>query len=56
MAIVRALLRALAVVGADVAGRGKRQDAERELAKQLTATHQGTAVEPSKVTVAERLG
>src|SRR5436305_1676889 len=33
--------------------RGKRQDAERELAKQLHAHHEGTSVEPSKITVAE---
>src|SRR5262249_19211630 len=35
--------------------RGKRQDAERELAKLISASHDGTLVEPSKVTVAEYL-
>jgi integrase len=33
--------------------RGKRQDAERELAKQLNAFNQGTDIEPDKITVAE---
>ncbi|MDR5727951.1 MAG: site-specific integrase [Terriglobia bacterium] len=33
--------------------RGKRRDAERELAKHLTAFHQGTSVEPSNITVTE---
>lgn len=33
--------------------RGKRQDAERELSKQLNSFHQGTSVEPSKITVAD---
>jgi len=35
--------------------RGKRQDAERELAKQLNAFNDGTDVEPAKITVAEYL-
>ena len=35
--------------------RGKRQDAERELAKLLNSHHEGTDVEPSKITVAEHL-
>jgi integrase len=35
--------------------RGKRQDAERELAKLLNAAHGGTLVEQSKITVAEYL-
>jgi integrase len=35
--------------------RGKRQDAERELARLLGAAHDGTLLEPSKVTVAEYL-
>ena len=35
--------------------RGKRQDAERELARLLNEVHKGTLVEPSKVTVAEYL-
>ena len=35
--------------------RGKRQDAERELAKALTSHHEGTFVEPSKITVGEYL-
>jgi integrase len=34
---------------------GKRQDAERELAKLLSAAHDGALVEPSKVTIAEYL-
>jgi integrase len=51
-------------VGRDVSGkrqtryltfRGKRAEAERELAKQLHTFHEGTAVEPNKVTVAEYL-
>jgi hypothetical protein len=33
--------------------RGKRQDAERELVRLVNAAHDGTLVEPSKVTVAE---
>jgi len=33
--------------------RGKRQDAERELNKLLNSFHEGTSVDPSKVTVAE---
>jgi integrase len=33
--------------------RGKRQDAERELARLLNEAHNGTLIEPSKVTVAE---
>lgn len=33
--------------------RGKRQDAERELTKRLNAVHDGTDVEPSKLTVRE---
>jgi len=33
--------------------RGKRQDAERELTRLLNETHNGTLIEPSKVTVAE---
>jgi integrase len=33
--------------------RGKRQDAERELARLLNEAHDGTLIEPSKVTVAE---
>src|SRR6516165_1896564 len=33
--------------------RGKRQDAERELARLLNEAHNGTLVEPSKLTVAE---
>jgi integrase len=35
--------------------RGKRQDAERELTRLLTATDAGTLVEPSRITVAEAL-
>jgi integrase len=35
--------------------RGKRQDAERELAKLITAYHDGTLVEPSRITVADYL-
>jgi integrase len=35
--------------------RGKRKDAEAELAKLLTAHHEGTSVEPRKITVAEYL-
>jgi len=35
--------------------RGKRQDAERELAKLISASHDGTLVEPSKVMVTEYL-
>src|SRR5262245_33974667 len=35
--------------------RGKRQDAERELAKLISASHDGTLVESSKVTVADYL-
>lgn len=35
--------------------RGKRQDAEKELTRLLSAAHDGTLVEPSKVTVAEYL-
>ena len=35
--------------------RGKRQDAERELARFLNEAHNGTLIEPSKVTVAEYL-
>jgi integrase len=35
--------------------RGKRQDAERELARLLNEAHNGTLIEPSKVTVAEYL-
>ena len=33
--------------------RGKRQDAERELARLLNDVHNGTLIEPSKITVAE---
>ncbi len=33
--------------------RGKRQDAERELVRLLSEAHNGTLIEPSKVTVAE---
>ena len=33
--------------------RGKRTDAERELARLLNSFHEGTSVEPSKITVAE---
>jgi integrase len=35
--------------------RGKRQDAERELARRLNAAHDGTLVEPSKITIADYL-
>jgi integrase len=35
--------------------RGTRRDAERELAKIITAAHDGTLVEPSKITVANYL-
>lgn len=35
--------------------RGKRQDAQRELARLLNSAHDGTLVEPSKVTIAEYL-
>jgi integrase len=35
--------------------RGKRQDAERELARLMAAAHDGTLVEPSRVTVANYL-
>jgi hypothetical protein len=35
--------------------RGKRQDAERELARLITAAHNGTLVEPSKTMVADYL-
>src|SRR5687768_8918424 len=35
--------------------RGKRQDAERELTRLLSAAESGTLVEPSKTTVAEAL-
>jgi integrase len=35
--------------------RGKRQDAERELARFLNEAHNGTLIEPSKITVAEYL-
>ena len=35
--------------------RGRRQDAERELARLVTAAHDGTLVEPAKITVAESL-
>jgi len=35
--------------------RGKRQDAERELSKLLNAAHDGTLVEPSKITVGDYL-
>lgn len=35
--------------------RGKRQDAERELTKALNSVHEGTHVDPSKITVAEYL-
>ena len=35
--------------------RGKRRDAERELARLLSEAHNGTLIEPSKVTVAEYL-
>ncbi len=35
--------------------RGRRQDAERELAKLVGAAHDGTLIEPSKVSVAEYL-
>ena len=35
--------------------RGKRQDAERELARLITAAHDGTLVEPSKTMVADYL-
>jgi integrase len=34
---------------------GKRQDAERELARLVTAAHDGTLVEPSKLTLADYL-
>jgi len=33
--------------------RGKRQDAERELSRLLNSFHQGTSVEPNKITVAD---
>lgn len=33
--------------------RGKRRDAERELARLLNDAHNGTLIDPSKVTVAE---
>jgi integrase len=33
--------------------RGKRQDAERELTKLLSSHHEGTSVDPNKITVAE---
>src|SRR5215831_13778407 len=35
--------------------RGTRKDAERELARLVAAVHNGTLVEPSKITVAEYL-
>lgn len=35
--------------------RGKRQDAEKELGRLVNAAHDGTLVEPNKVTVAEYL-
>jgi integrase len=35
--------------------KGKRQDAQRELAKLITAHHEGTLVEPSRITVADYL-
>src|SRR5262249_16706716 len=35
--------------------RGKRQDAERELARLVSAVHEGGFVEPAKVTVADSL-
>jgi integrase len=35
--------------------RGRRQDAERELAKLISAAHEGTLVEPTKITIAECL-
>jgi integrase len=35
--------------------RGKRQDAERELTRLVAAAHDGTLVDPSKITVAEYL-
>jgi hypothetical protein len=35
--------------------RGKRQDAERELARLISAAHDGTMVEPSKTMVADYL-
>lgn len=35
--------------------RGKRQDAERELSRLVNAAHDGTLVEPSKLTVADHL-
>jgi integrase len=35
--------------------RGTRRDAERELAKIVTAAHDGTLVEPSRITVADHL-
>jgi integrase len=35
--------------------RGKRRDAERELARLLNEAHNGTLIEPSKVTLAEYL-
>jgi integrase len=35
--------------------RGKRQDAERELARLISAAHGGTLVEPSKITVADHI-
>jgi integrase len=35
--------------------RGKRQDAEKELTRQLNALHDGVLVDPSKITVAEHL-
>jgi hypothetical protein len=35
--------------------RGKRHDAERELARFLNEVHDGTLIDPSKVTVAEHL-
>src|SRR5262249_23841779 len=35
--------------------RGKRQDAERELARLITAAHEGTLVKPSKIMVADYL-
>ena len=35
--------------------KGRRQDAERELARLVTAAHDGTLIEPSKVTLADYL-
>jgi integrase len=35
--------------------RGRRQDAERELARLISATHDGTLVEPSRATVADHI-